>query len=259
MASHNHLSTSAPNLSILEPPKITITQEELDEIVKNATDAAIKSVHEFFNKKLQEQQLIIEKQQETIENHDLLLESLREEMGELKRRLRQAEVDNNHLEQYSRRSHLRIYGLTVTGNCKDAVASFISHKLKNADGSPLVVTSKDIDAAHPLSVRNSTTTTLKGYAGNEVNSVDNTNINKNTPPIIVRFHARDVRDAVIRARRQLKGGRISIAEDLTSKNVKLLNRLKSSQDFDSAWSWNGKIFAKHKGGHRGHRFDIFDG
>ena len=254
MGSRNLRSNSVSTLTSLtmEAPKITITQKELDEIVKNATDAAIKSVHEFFDKKLQEQQLMIEKQQACIDNHELLLGSLREELGELKGRLRQAEVDNNHLEQYSRRSHLRIYGLNVTGNCKDAVASFISHKLKNADGSPLLITSKDIDAAHPLPVRNTTPKNI-----DEVEPVENRK-NEVIPPIIVRFHARDVRDAVIRARRQLKGGRISIAEDLTSKNARLLKKLKDSKDFDSAWSWNGRIHAKHKGGHRGHRFDIFD-
>ncbi|ELT96651.1 hypothetical protein CAPTEDRAFT_187386 [Capitella teleta] len=47
--------------------------------------------------------------------------------------------------------------------------------------------------------------------------------------------------------RSLKGQRISISEDLTSKNQNLLRSLQNSANFQSAWSWKGHIYAKPVG------------
>ncbi|ELU16270.1 hypothetical protein CAPTEDRAFT_205623 [Capitella teleta] len=110
--------------------KISITKEELDEAIQKA----LKVVDDLYKMKLAMMQQRLHQQGETTSQ-------LKEEV--------------NRLEQYSRRSHLRIRGLKLEHgqNCKEA-------------------------------------------------------------------------------------------EDLTSTNIKLLKALKACSKVDSAWSWNGKIFAK---------------
>ena len=51
---------------------------------------------------------------------------------------------------------------------------------------------------------------------------------------------------------------ITIAEDLTSKNAKLLSDLKKLPEVEASWSWGGKIYAKHRESARAKRYDIFD-
>lgn len=46
--------------------------------------------------------------------------------------------------------------------------------------------------------------------------------------VLVRFWQREVRDSVMRHRRKLKGTGMAIIEDLTSLNVKTLNRARKS-------------------------------
>jgi len=60
---------------------------------------------------------------------------------------------------------------------------------------------------------------------------------------LVQFRYRDDRDKVIRARKSLKGTKYAITEDLTSLNLKTMNRLKNDENVRNTWSWNGKLFA----------------
>lgn len=143
------------------------------------------------------------------------------------------ENEINDLEQYSRRSHLRVRGWKVRSGETDkcAVVRLLREKLSMKD---IAVT--DLDAAHPLP-----------------------HSNKNTPPpLIVRFHRRDHRDAALIARKKLKGSGITITEDLTRKNQELLRKLNESPDFTAAWSWMGKILAVRKGESKPTRYNISD-
>jgi hypothetical protein len=53
---------------------------------------------------------------------------------------------------------------------------------------------------------------------------------------------RDVKQMVLKARRALKDTGFSITEDLTSSNMRLLNRVNNSELIDTSWSINGKIY-----------------
>ena len=70
------------------------------------------------------------------------------------------------------------------------------------------------------------------------------------PPIIVKFRSREVRDAVLRKRRALKGTRYTVVEDLTALNSRTLTRVSKDPNVASAWTWNGKITALLKTGDR---------
>ena len=125
----------------------------------------------------------------------------------------------NNNEQYSRKSNIRIFGLDETNqeNCKQKVIGFIHNKLHLKD-----ITSNDIDVAHRVG---------------PISRVK-------TRPMLVKLHNRDQKMSILTARKQLKHSGLSVAEDLTKKNVELLNRLKNHHRIESTWSWNNKLYAK---------------
>ncbi len=67
-------------------------------------------------------------------------------------------------------------------------------------------------------------------------------------PILARFLSRRLRSSVLASRRKLKQTGISIGEDLTSLNYKLLKKTQITTASLTAWSSNGKILAKLKNG-----------
>ena len=74
--------------------------------------------------------------------------------------------------------------------------------------------------------------------------------------IIVKFVNSDRRNAVLSARRALKGTRLTITEDLTFLNLKLLNRARQHPNVKNVWSWNGTIwYVKEDGVKR--RLELF--
>ena len=240
-ASKDSASVSQDSTLSSDPDmKVTISKRELDSLLTRAVEKAVADALEasttLFNSKIQMMDDRCNAQEKRI--------------SEIEERMKKMEIANNHLEQYSRRSHLRIRGLRLTGesNCKTEVASFINSRLKKASGSPFALSASDLDAAHPLPSRNREEADANGTAQPPTRP----------PTLIVRFHSRDVRDEILRSRRQLKASGISIAEDLTGKNARLLTTLTESKDFDAAWSWAGKVYAKPHGSNSVRRFDIFD-
>ena len=167
------------------------------------------------------------------------MEHLLEDANKTKK---QQEKEINNLEQYSRRSHLRIRGLRMLPDetCKSAVTRFCKTWLH------VKIQEDDLDDAHPLPTT-TPSTEPKRITGPQP-----------TPTIIVRFHCRHQRDAVLKARKALKGQSIVISEDLTKKNQDLLRRLHDSGKFASTWSWMGKVYAIARGENRSVRYDIHD-
>ena len=228
---HKPVTRSKSALQLQDSPLYTLDQ--VHDIVERAVAASTEKI---------------------LEAHNSKISALQKTICALEERLLKQELKNNHLEQYSRRSHLRIRGLEVSqgADCKAAVAEFVNSKLRSG-GQPIIpITPADIDAAHPLPVRNpprnadadATSTTRKASPPR--------------PMLIVRFHQRDTRDRIIRARRSLKGSPFSVQEDLTAQNASLLRRLTGNKKVDTAWSWEGKIYARLSGEAKARRFDIND-
>ena len=142
---------------------------------------------------------------------------------------RKIETDLNDLEQYGRRFNIRIFGLSLANeeDCKEKVATLVSESLGISS-----FAADDIEAAHPLPVR-------------KVNSASS-GTQRQTASLIVRLRSKSTREQILQKRKQLKGTGISIAEDLTSLNVNLLNRLHNDERISDSWSMNGKIYCKFK-------------
>lgn len=84
--------------------------------------------------------------------------------------------------------------------------------------------------------------------------------NKRHPrPVIVKFLSNDIRKAVITKREKLKST-FTMVDHLTNMNAQLLKRLRAEERehvIDSAWYFNGYIFAMDKSGKR-HKLDVSD-
>lgn len=227
-----------------EQEDVLFTSEEVRAIVERATKAATREFENAYNEKL------AKLQNEVI--------GLKTEVLDLKTTVAKLKIHQNHLEQYSRRSHLRIYGLKLskTESCKETVAAFINAKLSG--NSCPTISPNDLDAAHPLPIRSKPTPPPSDSQPSTNSASSASKLNPPTPVVIVRFHQREIRDAVIRSRRALKSTQWKIQEDLTKENANLLNRLSNAPAVKSAWSWEGKIFASLHGVKKPQRFDILD-
>ena len=159
----------------------------------------------------------------TMQGH---IDSLNKDVSVLQRQLKETIKMANHNEQYSRRWLVRCYGIAeekgeIKEDCTKQFIDVVNDKLKVQP--PL--TTSDIEAAHRIGPSRPPT--------------------EKPRPIIVRFMNRSRRYDVIKVRKDLAGSGISIADDITKKNMELLNRLKNSPTIESCWFSNGTVKAKH--------------
>jgi hypothetical protein len=125
------------------------------------------------------------------------------------------------LEQYSRNSSVRIYGIDdrVKNESEETSCSLVINKLN--DKLNINIKPADVDIAHRI-----------GQFRADGNR-----------PIICKFVSKEIKRKVVRQRRQLKGTAIVIREDLTAKNAKLLENASATDGVKNAWSDEGKIIA----------------
>ena len=164
-------------------------------------------------------------------------EALRDQLKEARQLAEAADQRVEDLSAYVRRNNLRIYGLPESDGrkanggaatepetaqqCEERVVKMVSDKLK------VNINRKDIEACHRVGVKR----------GDSQRGV------------IVRFHSRKVRDAVLSNRRNLKGTKTVIVEDLTPKAYSLLCQVKDDKDVCAqAWSRNGSVIMKSHSG-----------
>ena len=68
--------------------------------------------------------------------------------------------------------------------------------------------------------------------------------------IIAKFLRRSDKRAVMLRRKLLKGSKVSISDDLTSRNVYLIKEARDHNRIEAVWSWDGKVHAKGVNGHK---------
>ncbi|XP_072176953.1 uncharacterized protein [Diadema setosum] len=134
------------------------------------------------------------------------------------------------LEQYSRRSCLRIFGLEEKkGENKDTLVTEVIQSKLGVSLDPV----KDIDRSY----RTGSTRESALQSGRSSSQ-------KARPrPIIVKLNNYRKRKEIITNRRKLKGSGIVIAEDLTNRNQRLLSLARASKNITAAWSSDGRIIA----------------
>ena len=101
------MSGSKTSSKAMRSNSITVTKEELDTLVKNIVDATVPGA---IKKAVQEVHALYEEKLALLEDR---LSRQENEIKLLRDKVQLGEVQRNHLEQYSRRSHMRIHGLKL--------------------------------------------------------------------------------------------------------------------------------------------------
>ena len=167
--------------------------------------------------------------EEALENQSV--QSVQSDLDGLKKVVVETQRQLNDLEQYGRRSNIRIFGIEIqeNENCIDKVVSFVRESLS------LNISSSDVENAHPLA-----STRRTGYTATR------TGLTPSKPAVIVRFRNRAIKDEILLRHKTLNGSGISISEDLTKLNINLMNRLRKEDRVDTTWSINGKVYFRVK-------------
>ena len=220
-----------------------LSKEDIEDLISRAVNAAVHTLTVDLNAHFDSQFDKLNKIQENLEseNRDLKtqLEKLQKTVDVLTTKLDEtsSKMDDkesqiidalkwsNRNEQYSRRHNIKIQGLEVDENQDYRLA--VSNLLTNKLG--IHLEREDILVAHPIPKKST-------------EAIPKSN------PVIVTFSPRAVqrREETLKRRRQLKGTKTVIYEDLTQMNLKLINRLKNNVNIKNAWSVNGKVIGLTK-------------
>jgi len=243
MSSGTRSGRSGSSSKMEDVISVTITAAEVESIVHKAVSQAVTDIKELFNSKLEalESRVVaLEERLSELENSSVATGSeqlqvhmsteLSAELQAMRSETRESLLASNDNEQYSRRNNVRILGFKPDEreDCRNAAARFVKNILKVSN-----VSIDDIEVAHMT-------------AGSSASTANQ----RIRPTMLVRFCRRDKRDQVIRSRRILKGSHYAVTEDLTTLNVKTMNRLRNSADVRTTWSWNGKIYAMMSNGNK---------
>ncbi|XP_008487928.1 uncharacterized protein LOC103524675 isoform X1 [Diaphorina citri] len=149
---------------------------------------------------------------------DAVQNAVEKKFKEMEEKVKHLEEENekltnqiDDLEQYGRRNNIKIYGIQKVDpkNLEKEVVKEINEKA----GASIV--SSQIEACHYL--------------------------DKNKTSVIVRFVSRKTRDDVYYLKKNLKGTRISITEDLTKKKYQLLKECQKHFEKRSLWTKYGVV------------------
>jgi len=199
---------------------------EIDRKIANDHSLIVAEITKELNKKvtsLEDREKVLEEDHTSITS---AFEDLQEQNNGLKTEIMLLKsdmevVNDNNMknEQYARKNNIKIYGIkdNCGEDCEDIVRKMVKEYLK------IEIKQGQIAIAHRI----------LGKQGRH-------------RPIIVRFEQHDVKYAVLKQRRQLKGTGVSIQEDLARAVWEKLDMVKESAGSTDARAWNGKIFIKDK-------------
>ncbi|KAK6196303.1 hypothetical protein SNE40_001553 [Patella caerulea] len=248
---HSLSSTSSTDSPVLKKPHVDVMSEStsqgnedpfidrttLIEILNKAVAVAVAQLEVDLRKAIQEMLRSIDIRVTATEEDNrgvgFELDKFEERVSKLESVIAQKDaeirlLDNklNDLEQYSRKSHIRIFGIkeNIGENCVEIAQRIFKYKLNIQEDIIL-------DAAHRVGV---------------VKLSNNDKDVKLRPRgIIVR---RDHKQKIMLNRKKLKHSGISISDDMTFRNVQLLTKTNAHSSAKNAWFANGKIFIE---GHQG--------
>ena len=65
-------------------------------------------------------------------------------------------------------------------------------------------------------------------------------------PVLIKLMNNNEKTKIMKKRKEMKLAGYRLVDDVTKQNTKLINRLNLHEDIDSAWYYNGNVFAKDK-------------
>ena len=164
---------------------------------------------------------------------------LKEENDKLKDRLdknekvaRSAMEKSNMNEQYSRKNNIKIMGVVEED---DETEERLTEKINNI-----------LDAKTGVSINENKIVAIHRIPGKS----------GMPKPVLIKLMNNNEKTKIMKKRKLMKLAGYRLVDDVTKQNTKLITRLNLHADIDSAWYFNGNVFAKTaKGKH--FRFDLF--
>ena len=194
------------------------------------------------------QQLVETRVSQAVEPIKKELDSVKESLVKLQTELKQIAIQNDDLEQYSRRSCLRISGVAENNN-EDVSKLVLDLAVRiGADIRP-----EDIDRTHRV--------------GKPMSDNSRANQGPRVPQrnreIIVKFNNYSSRLKFLKGRAKLReqNANIFINEDLTMKRKNLAyecRKLKKAKSIIKTWVYNGSVFVEDRPGNKVHVTELED-
>ena len=196
----------------------------IDEVVQKAVEQAMERERAKMNEEIEkrEQKLteLIERKLGNLHDLEVAIDEKIKQLTESQQAIVNNEVkvdeltrDLDDLQQYSRRNNIRIFGIPEKHDeDTDALVCGVAERIGAR------ISSQDIDRSHRVGKRMPLPSQDPSYAS----AVQNGQSGQNPPrPIIVKLVSYKSKLAFIRNRRQLKGSKVVVAEDLTRKKATL--------------------------------------
>ena len=162
------------------------------------------------------------KMEESIERIKDKQKKHREEMSDINYSNKSLKLELNDLQQYTRKNSVIIYGI-LDGKAVESVEECTNNVLKVLNNNlEMNMDRNEISISHRLGIFQEN--------GNR--------------PIICKFISRNRKIETIQRRKQLRGTRIVIREDLTKMNQELLKKVAEMEVVNQTWTMDTKIKAK---------------
>ena len=230
-ASNTTLDTVCSNPSVSSVSEVILELFQNEVFLKKVHEIARTIAHEVADTSCMKLRDLIEQNEGRlhevevkVEERKHRLEQLEKEIEKKENRILKLETAANDLQQYSRRSSLRIFGVPEKEkeDTDQIVCDLVSSKLD------IPITRNDIDRSH--------------RTGKHLRD------SKHHRSIIVKFCSYRKRSEIIRARKKLKNTGITIQEDLTPQNAELYTKTYKNPKVKAAWTHDGKIIASIQAG-----------
>ena len=155
--------------------------------------------------------------------------TIRKDLNDTRRITKEANISSNYNEQYSRKNNIKVLNLPRREK-QDLRKDFINIVKKDLK---VNLEERDVVAIHRIPSRK-----------------------KRIYPVIVKLFSSDVKRSVMRVRKSLSDG-IKFVDDVTQRNMDLIQRLQDTGEFESVWYYNCGIYGRTEQGLQ-LKFGIYD-
>lgn len=218
----------------------TLIAETISSMFKEVTNRFEEKIEEQLEKRIDGK--LKDKMAEIHSRLDLLVYEnvqLREDNDKLRDRINSNEKwaqtameNSNRNEQYSRKNNIKIMGIEEEADeTEERLIGKVNGILDTKTG--ITLNENKIMAIHRI----------PGKSGMP-------------KPILVKLMNNNEKTKLMKKRKSMKLAGYRLVDDVTKENTKLINRLNLHKDIDSAWYFNGNVFAKTRIGKR-FKFDLY--
>ncbi|KAK3100577.1 hypothetical protein FSP39_022045 [Pinctada imbricata] len=212
--------------SVVSEIKESISKEVREHLEKEF-DEKLREKTGVLNDKIDGLEMEAEGFREKIEEQRKEIKSLKEELGDVSHRSKEAMCLANFNEQYSRKNNVKI--LNWKEEKGEDLRKELIEKVKEVG---VEILPWQVNAIHRI----------PGKKGGH-------------RPVIVKLHNSEIKRKVMVKRKELRNKNVKVVDDVTSNNMALLTRLSNHRDIVQSYYFNGHIYGKTEDD-RKIRFDL---